>query len=227
MSRIISAGLAHKKNNVISATMAKFLINHNSRFQMSHIVYHVPTYELKQLIENKPIMLKVSQSKVFSKEEAPRIFHYIEGKGIHYLFRPDKLKDVPILDFISLYEVRNLTNRDSEDENIMLFKDGHPAKKYQYIRERNEDIIPGINNWEFIDTSRFGYDILDPTIETNYDLEDYSKTVLVLCHPFRQKEDLTIEGSYLKKLRTVFKRIQDKYGNVLQNIQDIRNAVKI
>jgi hypothetical protein len=42
MSRVIGACLAHNSKNVISATMAKFLINKSSRSGMSHTIFYIP-----------------------------------------------------------------------------------------------------------------------------------------------------------------------------------------
>ena len=60
----------------------------------------------------------------------------------------------------------------------------------------------------------------------DFQAEDYAQTVLVLCLPFRTKTDLMHEGSYVSKFRLVSKDISNTYGTLLQNIQDIRNAVR-
>jgi hypothetical protein len=227
MSRVIGACLAHNSKNVISATMAKFLINNSSRFGMSHTIFYVPLYEMKRVLENHFIMLKISQTKV----SGPRVRNYIEGTSLHYLFRPDKLESISLLDFIVNYDVRRRKDGfNLEDEDC--FKDGHPAREYQHLVERTTSVIPGINNWEFIDSAAFKGELLEPIRDTdpytitNPQIEDYAKTVLLLCHPFRSKEDLMHNGSYVLKFRSQAKVISDKYGLLLQNIQDIRNAVR-
>ena len=236
MSRVIGACLAHNSKNVISATMAKFLINNNSRFGMSHTIYYVPLYDMKRILDSNYVMLTISKTIV----PGPKVHNYIEGSSLHYLFRPDNLECISLLEMIVKYEIRRRKSGD-DLEDVYCFKDGHPAQDFQYLVERTTLIIPGINNWEFIDAARFGGDLLDPNLridpygetdqhgtdqQTNQQTEDYAKTVLILCYPFRTKEDLMHEGSYVLKFRLVSKDIFDKYGILLQNIQDIRNAVR-
>ncbi len=121
------------------------------------------------------------------------------------------------------YEVRKKKQGVVSDD-ILCFRNGHPAQEYQYLVERTTSVIAGINNWEFIDTVRLGGDLLDPNVGTDQQAEDYVKTLLILCYPFRQKEDLMDQGSYVSKFRLVSRDIFDTYGSLLQNIQDIRNA---
>ena len=221
MSRLIGACLAHNSKNVISATLAKYLINNSSRFAMSHTIFYIPLYEMKRVLDSEQIMLKISTTTV----PGQTLCHFLEGSSLHYLYRPDELESVSLLDFIVNYEVRR-QKRCHDPEDIMYFKEGHPAQEYQHITERTNMVIPGINNWEFIDTSRFGGDLLDPHVGTDQQAEDYAKTVLILCIPFRTKEDLMHQGSYVSKFRLLWKVIFLKCGTLLQNIQDIRNAVR-
>jgi hypothetical protein len=224
MSRVIGACLAHNSKNVISATMAKFLINNTSRFGMSHTIYYVPLYQMKRILDSEQIMLKISRTAV-PGADGPTIRHFIEGSSLHYLYRPNKLERISFLDLIVKYDVRRKKQGD-DPEDILCFMDGHPGQEFQHIVERTTSVIPGIVNWEFVDTARFAGDLLDPDITTDPQAEDYCKTVLILCHPFRTKEDLMYEGSYVAKFRLLSKEIIDSYGVLLQNIQDIHNAIR-
>ncbi len=179
---------------------------------------------MKRILESEQIMLKISASRI-SGTDGPTTHHFIEGSSLHYLYRPDLLESCTLNQFTIKYEVRNRKRYD-DDEDLLTFKSGHPAQEIQYIVERTTSVIAGINNWEFIDTARFGGDLLDPNIVVDEQTEDYAKTVLILCHPFRTKEDLMYKGSYVLKFRLLAKKIYNTYGTMLQNIQDIRNAVR-
>lgn len=224
MSRIIGACLAHNSKNVISATLAKFLINNSSRFGMSHTIFYIPLYQMKCFLDNDQIMLKILRTNVLTAD-GPTVHHYVEGTCLHYLYRPDVLESISLHDFIVKYEVRKKKQGVVSDD-ILCFRNGHPAQEYQYLVERTTSVIAGINNWEFIDTVRLGGDLLDPNVGTDQQAEDYVKTLLILCYPFRKKEDLMDQGSYVSKFRLVSRDIFDTYGSLLQNIQDIRNAAR-
>jgi hypothetical protein len=47
-----------------------------------------------------------------------------------------------------------------------------------------------------------------------------------MCWPYRTNQDIKVNGSYVRKLRQVYETVHESYGTILQNIQDIRNAVR-
>jgi hypothetical protein len=195
---------------------------------------NVPLYQMKRILDSEQIMLKISRTAV-PGADGSTIRHFIEGSLLHYLYGPNKLERISFLDFIVKYDVKRTKKGDDvkrtkkgddQEEDMMCFMDGHPGQEYQHIVEQTTSVIPGIVNWEFVDTARFEGDLLDPDVATDPQAEEYAKTVLILCHPFRTKEDLMHEGSYVSKFRLLSKEIIDTYRVLLQNIQDIRNAVR-
>jgi hypothetical protein len=86
LSRVVGACLAHNSRNVISATMAKYLINNTSRFGLSHSVQHVPINELRNILNSVPIMLRLSQQpNSDGGEEKKRSNFFVEGPALQYL----------------------------------------------------------------------------------------------------------------------------------------------
>ena len=104
MSRLIGACHSHNSTNVISATMAKFLINRNSRFGMSHSIFYVPIYELKRILDKEDLHLRLETD---SMHNNPHIFtNFFIGSGsMHYLYRPSRFEILSPLEFFSNYKV--------------------------------------------------------------------------------------------------------------------------
>ena len=92
------------------------------------------------------------------------------------------------------------------------------------IQPRTVPVIPGINNWQFVDTSSLNGDILSNETKIGKHEEDYARTVLTLCYAYRTKQDQMINGSFVLKYREVYKTHIYPNRDLLQNIQNIRNA---
>ena len=230
LSRVIGASLAHNSKNVISATLAKFLINNPSRFQMSHTTNYVPVSELKSMLNSEQLMSFLSSTVVQENQTQRVVKHFLTGTSYHYLKRPNLLEDVCLHDFCVKYEVHNNSykhRKQGDEPEQFLFTEDHPAYKYQHVKLRTAEVVAGITNWEFVDTKSFGGDILDMNpSQTNNQIEDYCLSVLVLFHPFRTINDLKCSGSHLQKLQEVWPNISEEKKIMLRNIQDIRNAAR-
>jgi hypothetical protein len=122
--------------------------------------------EIKRVLDSDTIMLRISQCTKHTDEDS-KVKFYLEGMSLHYMFRPKVLENLSLYDFCLNYEVKRSGYLSDliDDQEKMRFENGHPGKEYQYVKLRNSPVIAGINNWEFIDTARFGYDWLESDIE--------------------------------------------------------------
>lgn len=73
----------------------------------------------------------------------------------------------------------------------------------------------------------FEQDILNHGIDTNPDVEEYCKSVLLLFTPFRKEEDVLVAATYKKSLIVMIneKCISEKHLTYMQNMQDCRNSL--
>ena len=229
LSRVIGASLAHNSRNVISATLAKFLMHNPSRFHMSHTTQYVPLSELKKLLRSETLMLFLS-STVVEENETRKLKHFLTGTSYDYLKRPTVLDDVCLHDFCVKYEVRNNSRNatyEEDDEDKLPFSVDHPAHKYQHVRVRSTEVVAGITNWEFVDTKSFQGDILEMNpSQTTQQIEDYCLSVLILFYPFRNLDDLKSSNTHLEKLQQIWSCIPEENKKMLANIQNTRNAAR-
>ena len=93
----------------------------------------------------------------------------------------------------------------------------------QCVCERIETALPKIMNFEFPDSMNFGKNLLNAKTKSTDLMEEYASTVLILLYPFRKKEDLLYQGSYVRNLRNK-KALLSCYFYLLENIQHIRNC---
>ena len=229
LSRVLGASLVHNSKNVISATMAKFLIMNTSRFLFSDTIFFIPTLELKKVLSKNDIKFKISSAVNLSNRQNNVLF--LEASSYHYLLRPEELEHLSPYEFFTHYEVRKIKidTRDNGDYDTETFKfqSNHPGYKNQHILVRRSPCTAGINNYEFEDTSLFKCNILDETSKINLYMENYAETVLVTFTAYRCKDDLQYERSYVKKLRQIYSSLSSDIKIKLQRIQDIRNCSKL
>ena len=62
ISRALCCALAHNSKNVISATLAKYLIDVGSRFGSSHVVYNIPLNEIRKVLFSQAHLFTVQIS---------------------------------------------------------------------------------------------------------------------------------------------------------------------
>jgi hypothetical protein len=92
--------------------------------------------------------------------------------------------------------------------------------KMQFVRRRYKEKLAWVGQYNFTDTATLGGDILT-SAEISQEMENYSYTVLALCHNYRCIDDLQINNSFVLKLRQLFiNGSLSKHHQFLQNIQD-------
>ena len=125
MSRAIGASFAHSSSNVISAWLAKYLINERSRFKFSHEFRNVPHFSLQEEIihhESKWRQLKQYDGVL-----------YIDSPALQYLHRPVSLENTSLTDFVLNYHIAK-KSKDNEERMINYDDDScYEAAQYQGI----------------------------------------------------------------------------------------------
>ena len=87
-------------------------------------------------------------------------------------------------------------------------------KFLQGIKKRLKPKLVRICQYDFPDTKCFGGNVLDDKATNNASMEIYCRNVLLLLFSFRSKDDLFIEGSYTKRLRSVIYNHEMKKLNI-------------
>ena len=116
------------------------------------------------------------------------------------------------------------------EEAKLVFAASHPGQEFSHLRRRKLEVIPVLNIQKgslcSIEDLNLNSDAVSN--EDNEKRESYAKMALLMFHPFRNKEDIQIEGSYWNK----FNDERIKWGNkeettfltegfsILQNIDD-------
>ena len=230
LSRLLGASIVHNGKNVISATMAKFLINNTSRFQLSDTIYYIPISEMRKVLKSDSFVVRLSHYNVDDKNEM-----FLESYSHHYLLRPKELEKLTLYDFTKYYEVKRFNkttiNKELDIEEEYEFPESHPGHKLQCIRKRAKEITPGINNYFFPCSSKFEGNILNNDTQITPIMEEYAEVVLIVFCSYRNQNDLKIDNSYVKKFRDIYYnseiKIRMELDCFLQHIQDIRNGSNI
>ena len=240
LRRICYAAFAHNRKNVVSASMAAFLLRHGSRFYNSHQFLYCPLKDLVRL-HNK-------QAVKGTLKYEPKGDCFFENYALHYLCRPAEFEEVSLREFTECYVVKNVSKK-NEDIIPFLADTGHyrhpsarkrgktKGKCAQGLIEREEYGLLRVSQWMFPDTASFKGNILFCAPEDiNSKMEEYAQLVLSLFLPHRHEGELKSVGDtrfpYVYKLREVyevenrgqdFQVFSEQNTTFLQNLQNARS----
>ena len=221
LSRIIGASMANNKENIISATLANYLIHNGSRFNSVPAVSYLPLRLMKKILKQKEVDIVVRTNFIGREkenQENQEKFCYLELNCWHYLYRPIELEDICMYEFFTEFYVKSFYGKkndnevedDDDDDDVELCKKSfksippHPGRSVQRVKRRKYKVVAGIDNWEIPDASKLNGDIMDENTVSSPIIEDYCLNCLCLFYPFRCEKDLTIDGSYMKLFREEF-----------------------
>jgi len=213
----------------VSAPMTSYLVRNGSRFKCSENFKCLPVREVIDLLSQRGNRDSASMS-VMAHDSGC----FLANEALHCLHRPrNKFEDFYLLDFFQEYEIARSSKPDDVDEVDGIFTiddEGHPGHKKQITRRRKVLATTQFSHWLFPDAASFGDDIMemsDYPVPTS--VEKHCRAVLVLHHPFRTLEDLTVEGSFHKK----FKRLHQEFKvpapvrERLANVQMFYNSMRL
>ena len=178
--------------------MASFLIRNKSRFVFLHETVWCPLKQFISIINGED-----TNAVIYCNGKVP----FFDCAALHYLCQ---LELINVFEFYGNYEIINKM-RKNESELLELINDKfqHPSfnktkmKFLQGIKKSSKHKLVRICQYDFPDTKCFGGNRLDDKATINASMEIYCRNVLLLLFPFRSKDDLIIEGSYTKRLRSV------------------------
>ena len=228
LKRMLASVYGHTSTNVLSSTMAAKLLADGDRFMFSHEFKSIP---LKHLIEwaegNENLEFKLQSVK--NKEGD---YEHVQDTFINnMIYRPAKLENIGLYDIVSNYELKKMPSKKLNSGNINIeskttfnLLEEHPSHKYMVMSKRNQFIIPSISNNSLLPNIadlNILQDITDPSVTELR--ERYAMIVLLLFFPYRDQDDLLIDGSYWEKFKraTSEKLFSQKSLEVIQNIQDV------
>lgn len=149
LKRMLSSLYGHTSNNVLSATMARKLLSHGSRFTFSHDFLNIPLKHLLDWVHDEDLEFKL---KVVVNSDGD--YEHVQDMFINnIIYRPLELQHICCYDMIANYELKKLTRKNIESENIDInsektfnLANEHPSHKYLVMSQRNKIIIPSISS---------------------------------------------------------------------------------
>jgi hypothetical protein len=229
ISRLMGTALVATSEHVVSAPMAAYIVRNQSRFRCSHPFKYVPAKDIADLIEEKGGDLRMSVMGHYKGA-------FLSNDALHYLHRPESLEDLSLVEFSEDYETVRIYDEENEIKEDMgeyeIDDEDHPGFEKQYVRVRGKKHIPQFSHWLFPDTASFEGCLWTLQYPVNASVERYCQTVLILFHPFRRIEDITVDGSYYKKFIALYGRnhggaLSPRIKNILSNVQMFYNSMRM
>ena len=195
--RVCRAAFAHNKQNIIGAPLASYLTRHDSRFYFSHSFQFCPIQDLQNLLHGD----NVSGHIKYARDGRA----FFENQAIHYLCRPECLKDLSAKTFYENYQtVQYYKQGSAKEKDLRYINDTgyfrHPSAKkvgrilkpsVQGCYERDTPLLIRVSQWQFPDTATFKGNILTcPNSDITDTMEQYAELVLLLYYPYRSSADL-------------------------------------
>ncbi len=226
LRRVIGATMAKSCTHVVSAPLAWYLISKHSRFRFSHEFQHCNLHNFEDIAEGKPVKCFLTGQ---NKEKM-----VLTHTAVEYLNRPDDLEDLSVYQYLENYKAMNFTRSDKFNESLVCFKPvndgiGKGICENQGLLKLSHEAVPMIGQSVFEDTSNFKANILDPLQTANHALkhshELQAKRILILFVPFRDFDELKLNGSHVSKLQSI--KLPEEVKEVLQNMQDCTNSLRL
>ena len=226
ISRLMGAAIVATSEHVVSAPMAAYLVRNQSRFKCSHRFKYVPVRELIEVLSNTSSNPNIGMT-VMEHDTGC----FLTNDSLHYMYRPNTLEDICLFDFSKQYETVRTPKPDDTDPadgTHEIDNCDHPGHGKQLCRERSIKVKAQFSHWIFPDVASFGGNIWTLNYPVNASVEKYCQAVLILFHPFRQRTDLTTNGSYFKKFRTLYRgSVPQRIRNILTNVQMFYNSMRM
>ena len=105
----------HTSNNVLSATMARKLLSHGSRFTFSHDFLNIPLKHLIDWVNNQDLEFKL---KVVKNSDGD--YEHVQDMFINnIIYRPLELERIGCYDMITHYELKKITKKKLNQEILI------------------------------------------------------------------------------------------------------------
>jgi len=229
LSCLMGAVIVNTTEHVVSAPMVSYLVTNGSQFKCSENFKYLPVREVIDLLSQRGNKNSMTMS-VMAHDSGC----FLANEALHCLHRPTKrFEDLCMLDFFQECKIVRSSTPDEVDEadgTFTIDDEEHPGCKKQIIRKRKVPATAQFSHWLFPDAASFGGDIMEMTdypVPTS--VEKYCRAVLVLHHPFRTLEDLTVEGSFHKKFKRLYRKfkVPEPVRDRLANVQMFYNSMRM
>jgi hypothetical protein len=218
----MTASYAHTGDHIHAAPMGHFSAKNDSHFMYSHDHSYLPAHGIEQMLKNENIIMRYRR-KGKNKHE---LFH----QGMYYLHRPFDLENKSLYEFFSEFQVISNANANKNGKEIFLFLESYTFHKSDVIIERDIHCVPTFP-WNWLGSSKlFTFPLTQEYSTTDLDLmekEKYCLRLMILFLPFRNKNNLLEENSYLKAFQKAYneKRFSAEMIAIAENIQTIHNSL--
>ena len=223
LSRLMGAVMVNTSQHICSAPMASYLVRNGSRFRYSHDFKYVPLREMIALVQ-EPSSVDELPMGILDHERGC----FLSNEAMSYMLRPQHLEDIAAIEFFEKYETVRKNDKMKKQVLWDIDRAQHPGFGKQAVRERRGSCLAQFPQWSFPDTSSFGGDIFVLTAP-NASVEKYCSAALVLGHPFRCLDDLTVNGSFHGMFVQLWSngRMPHQLQGILEHVQMFYNSMRL
>jgi hypothetical protein len=233
ISRMLCGLNAATSRDVVSAPMAHLLIcQKGQRFRFSHDFAPLLISQMEDALMGRPVrsILRKTRKRGKKSQGGGQEVMWLDSLSNDYLYRPitQGFEDMSLYEFTMFYK-KTFGSNDCSDIRDSFDK-GHPGRLYSSCERRDKWVVPIVS---YIKNSLCTIEDLDledehPSGNASHCREVYAKTALLQFYPYREIEDLKINGSYWsrfyvelqKKRRGMKTKFWDRGFEILQNIDD-------
>ena len=209
LSMMMSAMNASTSRNVVSSTMAHYLVQHDGeRFSASHKPKHLLITQLQDTLDDKAVNFTLRRT---NKAKADgTVVQWPDSSSHDYVHRPKKLEDVCAYEFTEQYEKKFYSFKDmdankqdliapgTEDSERYRFIEGHPGQEFAYIikLKLSAVVVTSLPKGKLCLVRDLELDTDTPSDVVKDKRNDYAKMALMMFYPFRELKDLKKDNSY-------------------------------
>ena len=242
LSMMLSAMNASTSRDVVSSTMAHYLVQHGGqRFSASHEPRHLLITQLEDTLDGKAVNFTLRRT---NKSKADgTVVQWPDSSSHDYVHRPKKLEDVCAYEFTELYEKKFYSFKDmdankqdiiapgTEDSERYRFDDTHPGYEFSYLVKLKLSAVAVVSlpEGKLCLVRHLELDNDTPSDVVKDKRENYAKMALMMFYPFRSDGNLKTGDSYwttykaeldrhLKGEKT--KKFWETGFEILQNMED-------
>lgn len=219
--RMLTGIYSHTGAHILAAPMAHYLALKGSRFRFSHSNAFLPTYGIDQHVSNAKMIMQ------YREVNGKRIAYHT---AMDYLFRLQQMETMCA--FVFFRSILGISRSFAEKENMehFEFSEGHPLRESNVAVYRSKEVIP-VWSWKWL-PSTSGFDtplsVISKEDTADYQKkEDYARKLMILFLPFRNNEDLRVNGSHQNAFRRAYnkKRFDPEMIKIAENVQTIYNSL--
>ena len=240
LSMMMSAMNASTSRDVVSSTLAHYLVQHGGeRFSASHKPKNLLITQLEELLSGNAVNFTLRRT---NKSKADgTIVQWPESLADDYLHRPFELELMCAYEFTERYEKKFYSLKDvdnerqdditnTEESERHRFTTTHPGHEFAYLEKLRLPavVVVSLPEGKLCLLKDLELNTNTPSDIANTKRGEYAKIALMMFYPFRKLDDLKKDDSYWKRFEE--ERTRHFLGQetrfwkagfeILQNIED-------